>query len=124
MRPGERSRYVMNNRSFGAFIRSDQVRDPTEEAAKDIAALAAANVRGGGGERSTGLHERVRKGFKVKRNSGLMKVAGNLRVKVEVVNNAEGSALLEFGGRGLPRQRMLGRAGAVFGDFKPESGPS
>lgn len=119
-----RTLYVPNHRSFGAFIRSDQVRDPTEEVAKDIAALAAAKVQGGGGERTTGLHDRVRKGFKVKRNAGLMKVAGNLRVKVEVVNNADGSALLEFGGRGLRRQRMLGSAGAAFGDFKPDGGPT
>lgn len=132
-KPGQRVRYVPNHPSFGAFMRSDQMRDVTTEVAKDIATLAAANVterqRDVSDHRvddraSTGLHERVRAGFKVKRQAGLLKVAGNLRVKVEVVNDVEGAALLEFGARGLPRQRMLGRAGAAFGDFKPEGGPS
>lgn len=123
-RPGQRAKYVPNNRSFGAFIRSDQMRDPTIEVAQDIARAAATKVvRPGDTESTTGLHARVRKGFKVRRNAGLMKVGGNLRVKVEVFNNAEGSALIEYGGRGLARQRSLGRAGAEFGDFKPEGGP-
>jgi len=127
MRKGETTRYVPNHPSFGAFIRSDQVRDPVAEVAQDIAALAGTNVRDQSGKeisRSRGLHDRVRAGFKVKRNGGLIKVAGNLRVRVLVENNVDGSALLEFGARGLPRQRMLGRAGAEFGDFKPEGGPT
>lgn len=132
-KPGQRAKYVPNHPSFGAFMRSDQMRDVTVDVAKDIAALARANVREhqrdisdhrSDDRPSSGLHERVRAGFKVKRAAGLMKVAGNLRVRVDVVNDAEGSALLEFGARGLPRQRMLGRAGAAFGDFKPEGGPS
>lgn len=122
--PGKHTKYVPNRRSFGAFMRSDQVRDATENAAKDIAVLAAANVKNqGDAEDHRGLHARVRSGFKVKRNAGLIKVGGNLRVKV-LVTGVEGSALLEFGARSLPRQRMLGRAGAAFGDFKPEGGPT
>lgn len=128
--PGQRSRYVPNRRSFGAFMRSDQMRDVTADVADDIALLAAQAVpesspgpRGGNREK-TGLHSRVKRGFKVQRGRGYMKINGNLRVKVLVVNNAPRSALLEFGGRGLPRLRMLGRAGATFGDFKPEGGPS
>lgn len=127
MGPGERTRYVPNHASFGLFILSDQVRDPTEEVAKDIAALAAVNTRPRSAtepDRKRGLHDRVRAGFKVKRNAGVMKVSGNLRVMVEVVNNVDGSALVEFGARGLPRQRMLGRAGAALGDFKPDGGPT
>lgn len=123
MPPGQKTRYVPNRTSFGAFIKSDQVRDPTEAVARDIALLAAANTTGGGGKKKRGLHARVRNGFKVKKNAGFLKVSGNVRVKVEVVNNAD-AALLEFGARGLARQRMLGRAGAAFGDFKPEGGPA
>lgn len=123
-KPGQRAKYVPNHPSFGAFMKSDQMRDPTEQVAKDIATLAAASVGPGGGENSRGLHARVRGGFRVNRNAGLMKVAGNLRVKVEVVNDVEGSALLEFGAKNIARERMLGRAGAAFGDFKPEGGPS
>ena len=121
--------YVPNHRSFGAFMRSDQVRDPTEAAAKDIARVAAASGPDsspgpkGGDRTKRGLHSRVKRGFKVKRMGGLMKVSGNLRVKVTITNNAKGSALIEFGGRGLAPTRALGRAGAMFGDFKPEGGP-
>lgn len=121
--PGRRTRYVPNNRSFGAFILSDQVRDVTEEVARDIAPVAAAGVGPGGGEQSRGLHDRVRAGFKVKRNAGVIKVGRNVRVKVEVENDVAGSALIEHGARGIKRDRMLGRAGALFGDFKPEDGP-
>lgn len=128
--PGQRAKYVPNHSSFGAFLRSDQMRDVTEDVAKDIAAVARTGVAdhqrddAEDGRASTGLHERVRAGFRVKRMAGLMKVSGNLRVKVEVENPVDGSALIEFGARGLPRQRMLGRAGAAFGDFKPDGGPS
>lgn len=62
--------------------------------------------------------------FEVIRNAGLMKVSGNLRVKVEIENNARSAAPNEFGTKRNKRHRMLGRAGAMFGDFKPEDGPS
>lgn len=121
-----RAVYVPNHRSFGAFMRSDQMRDVTEEAAKDIAELAAAKTPDSkeGAAEHTGLHAKVKAGFKTKRNAGLMKVGGNLRVKVEVVNDVDGAALVEFGARGVPRSRMLGQAGATVGDFKPEGGPT
>jgi len=119
-RPGQRAKYVPNHPSFGAFIRSDQVRDPVNEVAEDIAALAASRVEAGS---PGGLHDKVRAGFRVKKHAGLIKVAGNLRVKVLVENTVAGSALLEFGARNLRRERMLGKAGAAFGDFKPEGGP-
>lgn len=121
--PGQHAKYVPNHRSFGAFIKSDQMRDVTEEVAKDIAAVAKElspqSTRGGVQE---GL--RMRDQFKVVRNAGLLKVGGNLRVKVEVVNDARSAAPNEFGTRKNKRHRMLGRAGALFGDFKPEGGPS
>lgn len=126
MPPSQRVRYVKNHRSFGAFMRSDQMRDVTADVAEDISLAAAAltpSRKGGQVEERTGLHARVKKGFRVKKAGGLMKVGGNLRVKVLVENRADGAALLEFGGRGLARRRMLGRAGAKFGDFKPEGGP-
>ena len=121
MRPGERVRYVPSRVGFGAFIRSDQVRDPVVEVAEDIAASAATKVSDGS---AGGLHDRVRKRFKVKRKAGLLKVAGNLRVKVEVFNDEPGSALVEFGARNIQRDRPLGRAGPGFGDFKPDEGPN
>lgn len=127
-KPGERVRYVENRASFGAFLRSDQMRDVTEEAAGHIAVRAGAlsptqQRKNGEGEKTTGWHARVAKGYRVRRNAGLMMVGGNARVKVEVVNNVAGSALIEFGGRGQPRVRPLAHAGGEVGDFKPEGGP-
>lgn len=114
--------YKPNHRSFGAFMKSDQMRDVTEEVAKDIAKLAREfspkSKRGG---IQDGF--RMRDQFKVERNAGLLKVAGNLRVRVIVSNDARSAAPNEFGTRKNKRHRMLGRAGAAFGDFKPEGGP-
>ena len=126
-RRGQTVRYVPNHKSFGLFIKSDQVRDPVAEVAEDIAKLAAANVTDKSEkeiQNSRGLHDRVRGGFKVRKRAGVIKVHRAFRVKVEVVNNVDGAALLEFGARGLPRQRMLAKAGAQFGDFKPDGGPT
>lgn len=124
---GAHTKYVPNHRSFAAFMRSDQMRDVTEEVANDIVALAAefTPTSDSSSTRHTGLHARVKSGFKVKRNAGLIKVAGNLRVRVDVVNNKDGAALLEFGARGLAPSRMLARAGMAVhptADFKPEGG--
>lgn len=121
-RRGQRVKYVPNHRSFGAFMRSDQMRDVTEEVAKDIAALAKeyspTSSRGGAQD-----GKRMRDQFKVERSAGLLKVGGNLRVRVIVSNNARSAAPNEFGTKRNKRYRMLGRAGAQFGAFKPEGGP-
>lgn len=120
----ERTRYVPNHKSFGAFMRSEQMREATEDVADDIALAAAAGVPpSGGGEDSEGFHDEVKSGFEVERSAGFMRIGGNMRVRVLVTNDVDGSALIEFGARGLARSRMLGRAGARFGDFKPEDGP-
>lgn len=122
MRRGEHVRYVPNHRSFGAFIKSDQVRDPVAEVAEDIAEAAEGfspeSSRGGAQE-----GKRMKDQFSVVKQAGFMKVGGNIRVKVEVVNPARSAAPNEFGTRKNKRHRMLGRAGALFGDFKPEGGP-
>lgn len=113
--------YKPNHRSFGAFLVSDQARDVTVEVAEDIALAAAGfspqSSRGGDQE-----GRRMKDQFKVKRNAGTIKVSGNIRVKVEVENNARSAAPNEFGTRRNKPYRMLGRAGALFGDFKPEGG--
>lgn len=122
-RRGQRVKYVPNHPSFGAFIRSDQMRDVTAEVAEDIAKrakdLSPQSTRGGIQE-----GKRMRDRFKVEKQAGLLKVAGNLRVRVIVSNDARSAAPNEFGTRRTKRHRMLGRAGAEFGDFKPEGGPS
>ena len=107
---------------FGGFILSDQVRDPVEEVCEDIAKLAGkfAPRRKDRGvvPEGTAMADR----FCVNREAGTLKVSGNVRVKVEVYNEAPSAAPNEFGGPRNTRHRMLGRAGAAFGDFKPEGG--
>lgn len=122
MRRGEHTRYVPNHRSFGAFMKSEQMRDVTADVAEDIADVAKelSPESSRGGEQDG---RRMKDQFKVVREAGLMKVGGNLRVAVRVVNPARSAAPNEFGTKRNKRHRMLGRAGAMFGDFKPEGGP-
>jgi hypothetical protein len=112
---GQRVKYVPNHRSFGAFIKSEQMRKPTAEVAEDIAALASAT--------QPPPHEdtdpdSVGATYKVKREGGLVKVGGNLRVRVYVEGTGPGVERAEFGTEGQVRYRTLGRAGAKFGDLK------
>lgn len=112
-----------NHKEFGQFILSDQMRDVTAEVAVDIAVLAGqfAPRRKNRGQVPDGTSMAER--FRVNREAGTLKVERNLRVKVEVYNEATSAAPNEFGGKRNKRHRMLGRAGAAFGDFKPDGGP-
>lgn len=105
--------YKPDHKEFGQFMRSDQMRDVTEEVAQDIAPAAAERSPVGEGE---GPH--MADQFRVRRNAGFLKVSGNVRVRVDVYNSDPAAAPNEFGGRRNQRHRMLGRAGAAFGDFK------
>lgn len=102
---------------IGGLMRSEQMRRPTAAAAKDIAQLAAAFT-----PRSAGPGPHLADAFEVEREAGLMKVSGNLRVQVNVVNKMRYAAAVEFGQGESDGRRMLGRAGAVIGEFKPTGG--
>lgn len=128
---GRRVVYRPNHRSFGHFIKSEQIRDATVEVAEDIKALASKNAprrKAGTPPDGTAMADQ----FKVIREAGTMKVSGNVRVRVDVINSARSAAPNEFGSMTSPeegepkvrnkRHRMLGRAGAAFGDFKPGKG--
>lgn len=123
-RPGQRVKYVPDNSmatGMGGFLRSEQMRDVTVEAAQDIAKLAgeyAPRRKAGVVPDGTAMADR----FRVNREAGLLKVSGNLRVKVEVYNEAASAAPNEFGNKRNKRHRMLGRAGAAIGEFKPTGG--
>jgi hypothetical protein len=120
--------YKPNHRSFGAFMRSEQMRGVTAEVAVDIAILAHQLTPVGTEPHDEGSDQRpLRDRFEMKREAGLMEVDGNLRVKVEVVNDAEYAAAVEFGLSrsnqiGARGRRMLLRAGAQFGDVKLPEG--
>ena len=115
--PGRRAVFRPNYKSFREMMRSEQARDVTEEVAKDIADRARdLSPRRKSGVPPEGVAMADR--FKVEREAGQIKVNGALRVKVEVYNEARSAAPNEFGGKRNERHRMLGRAGAEFGDFK------
>lgn len=121
MGPGRRAVFRPDHKSFGRFIRSDQMREVTAEVARDIASKArdlAPRRKHGDVPEGVAMADR----FEVNREAGYIKVAGNIRVKVEVYNSARSAAPNEFGGKRNARHRMLGRAGAAFGDFKPRGG--
>jgi hypothetical protein len=116
-----RARYVMNNHSFGEFMRSTQVRKPVVEVAHGIARHAADHSprrKHGVAPPGTALADR----FEVKAEAGELVVNREARVKVEVFNSAASAAPNEFGNKRTKRHRMLGRAGAAYGDFKPTGG--
>lgn len=118
---GKHAVYKANHRSFGAFMRSEQMRQATADVAADVAALAGRLAPRGNDTEDGGEH--MADMFEVEREAGLLKVGGNLRVAVRVVNRSDHAAVNEFGGKRNKRHRMLGRAGATYGDFKPEGGP-
>lgn len=123
---GRTAVYVPNHRSFGAFMISDQMRDVTAEAARDMttAMRAASPSASPGAKEHTGLHARVKAGYVMNRNAGTFRIKGNVRVLVEIVNEAPGAALVEFGGRNIRRRRTMGRVGARFGDWHGSKGAS
>lgn len=117
-----RVRFVADHKSFGEFILSDQMRDVTAEVAGDIADrardLAPRRKSRGNVPDSVAMADR----FEVNKEAGILVVAGNPRVKVEIFNEAPSAAPNEFGSKRNKRHRMLGRAGAAYGDFKPDGG--
>ena len=132
MGPGRRIVFRPDHRSFGKFIRSEQMRRPVVAVAKDIAKLAgqyAPRRDKGKTPDCAAMADRFevnRKPIQVPYPGGDIMVGerySNLRVFVEVYNEARSAAPNEFGGKRNARHRMLGRAGAAFGDFKPEGGP-
>lgn len=132
MARGDRITYRPNNRSFGAFMRSSQAREPVIEAAQDVADLAGeyAPRRKDKGRVPDGAA--MADSFKVNKQPvqvpytpGQMVVGisrPNARVFVEVYNERPSAAPNEFGNKRNKRHRMLGRAGAAIGEFKSKRG--
>ncbi len=104
-------------REFREFMLSEQMRDVTTDVAKDIKALAKARTPLGDGENG-----HMRDKYDVEREGGIIKVNQAFRVMVHIENSDPESALVEFGSKHNERTRMLGSAGAFFGDFKHGKG--
>lgn len=103
-------------RGFGAFMRSEQMRDVTEEVAKEIAAVAKSTA-----PRSEGEGPHYADQFSVVREGGEIVIGkgkhANARVAVLVINTSDHAAAIEFGNSRAPRRRHLARAGAAFGSL-------
>lgn len=115
--PGERAKFVPNYREFREFMRSEQMRDVTEEVTDDIREVARARTPVGDGRDG-----HMRDKWKTTREGGLIKVNQAMRVMCLVENDDPESALVEFGSKNNPRSRLLAKAGAAFGDFKSKKG--
>lgn len=111
--------YVPDHESFGHFILSEQIRKPVKEVCHLIA-IRAGELAPRSAVDDDGEHMADK--FEVE-SDGVMTVAENPRVRELVTNGDPASVANEFGGRRNKRHRMLGRAGAAFGDFKPDGGP-
>ena len=110
-----RSLYIEDHESFGRFMLSGQIRKPVAEVAEQIRLVAIGDTRKRTGDLASG--------YRVKINAGTIVVNDahpSARVKVEVFNSDEAAAPMEFGNSrvGKPGRRALGRAGALFGDWK------
>ena len=116
MPPGQRVKYVPNNRSFGAFMKSEQIRGPVADVAAEIAALATATVPPPSANTDP---DRAAASYEVEREAGLLLIGGNLRVMVRVEGTGDGVERAEFGSRGGKRYRTLANAGSRLGDWKP-----
>lgn len=109
-----------DRKSFQKFILSDQMRDPVALVAQAILADAKASTPRSKGKKRKG-ERHVQDSYSLRKKAGSLVVGDAFpyaRVKVEVRNNARRAATLEFGTRISKKYRMLGRAGAKFGDFK------
>lgn len=106
-----------DRKSFQEFILSEQMRDPTAEVARDIMALAKSKTPRG----SDGSDGHIADSYELIREGGTMVVGDSFpypRVAVEIVNLHPRAAALEFGNKRSAKRRMLGSAGAAFGDLK------
>ena len=121
-----RARYVANNDSFGAFMRSYQIQRPTTQIAEDIATEAA-------------MFDGTSIAADYRAEDGpLVIVAGNERVSARAVNDNEKAATYEFGsgpenegatganqrrqGGSSPARRHLGYIAAGHHDVLGEPG--
>jgi hypothetical protein len=108
-------RYKPNNKSFGAYMKSDQVHKLAVAAAEDIMLIAAFLA-----PKNTTSYARA---FRVNRRTGLIKLRGvNPRRYATVYNSDKAAAPVEFGGR-RKRQKaehVLLRAGAHVGQVRTD----
>jgi hypothetical protein len=106
-----RVRYKPNHSDMRRFLNSKQAQDPVVAVAKDIAAAAKANS-----PRSDQPGDHMADKFEVERVK--LPVSGEPRGAARVTNSDPAAVPNEFGGKRNRAHRMLGRAGALFGDTR------
>lgn len=109
-----RSSYRPNKKSFGAFMRSDQVFIPVKQIALDIRNVARATAR-----KKTGA---LARGYKVNERKELLSINGAPRAIAKVVNSDPAAVPDEFGNSRQKGNRTLRKAASKFGDMKGEPG--
>jgi hypothetical protein len=106
-----KARYKPNHAGMRRFLNSKQAQDPVVAVAEAIAEVAKANS-----VRSNRPGPHMADQFKVERVK--LPVSGELRGAARVTNSDPAAVPNEFGGKKNKAHRMLGRAGAQFGDAK------
>ncbi len=116
--------YVEDNESFGAFMMSQQVAHPVEQASHEVR-LIARGLTPYDEKDQDGLH--MRDMFVVQRDPvpwvSVKKPAP--RVSYLVINAHRAAAAIEFGLKKAAKRkgvRMLGRAGARVGQMRDQAG--
>jgi hypothetical protein len=112
--------YGADNKSMGEFLLSDQMRDVTFEVTQDIAQTAGETAHRDNSNKRNVHH--YADSFIAERAGGTIKVHRAPRVMCKVVNDDPVALYNEFGNKKSKRRRTLGRAGAAYGDFKPDGG--
>lgn len=119
------ARYVRDNKGFAAFAMSDGVGDFAEHVAEDIVAVAIGNSPASGAEKGSSDGTRFKDHFSIHRT--VVAIKGKPRQAARIDNDAEYAAQVEFGfgpnarpqgGSHGEATRPLGRAAALFGDWR------
>lgn len=114
------AKYVPDNKSFGAFMVSKDVKKVAVQAAEDIATLAA--VAAPRSSNTNPSHRHFADDFKVDAEAADVSLAGNPRATANVYNNNDHALQAEFGTSKQRGHRTLGQVGAAVGEMRGQPG--
>jgi hypothetical protein len=101
------ARYKPNHKEMAKLMMSDQMRQPTIDAAEDMVVMLAATVH-----RSSGAGPHLADSYKVNRDAPPVVVNGSPRAGAEVYSEHKGAAPDEFGGKRQPAKHWLANVAA------------
>jgi hypothetical protein len=109
-----RTGYKPDHKSFGAFMLSEQARDPAVEAAHNIVILAQSRAGKDSGKTA--------ESYKVNENPPPVTLQGNPRATADVYSDHINATRIEFGNKRTKAQRPLGKSGAEIGEMRGQPG--